>query len=67
MHETTHEHDAEAQIDPVCGMTVNPADRPDLHLEHEGRTYWFCGKGCLLEFRDAPGTFTAPGYQPQGM
>ena len=66
-----HDHGAAAgpgtQIDPVCGMTVDPLDRPDLHLELDGRTFWFCGKGCLLEFRDSPATYLDPNYTPQGM
>jgi YHS domain-containing protein len=36
-------------IDPVCGMTVATVDT-SLHLEHEGRTVWFCGSGCLRAF-----------------
>jgi Cu+-exporting ATPase len=67
MPETTHEHSDDQAIDPVCGMTVDPAARPDLHLDFDGRTYWFCGKGCMLEFRDAPSQYLAPGYEPQGM
>ena len=41
------------EIDPVCGMEVDTTTT-DLKLEHDGTTYWFCGKGCLLEFRDDP-------------
>jgi YHS domain-containing protein len=51
------------ELDPVCGMEVNTASS-QLSLEHEGRTYWFCGKGCLLEFRDDPDRFLAPDYEP---
>jgi YHS domain-containing protein len=51
------------ELDPVCGMEVNTASS-QLSLEHEGRTYWFCGKGCLLEFRDDPERFLAPDYEP---
>jgi Cu+-exporting ATPase len=58
---------AKIETDPVCGMDVDPEKNPNLHLEYEGRTYWFCGKGCLLEFRDDPQTYTDPSYQPQGM
>jgi YHS domain-containing protein len=36
----------------------------DLKLEHDGKTYWFCGKGCLLEFKDDPEKYLAPGYEP---
>ncbi|HET7703023.1 MAG TPA: YHS domain-containing protein [Candidatus Limnocylindrales bacterium] len=49
--------------DPVCGMDVDTSTS-DLKLEHDGRTYWFCGKGCLLEFRDDPERFLDPDYQP---
>jgi YHS domain-containing protein len=39
-------------------------DLTDLKLEHEGKTYWFCGKGCLLEFRDDPARYLDPDYKP---
>ena len=35
-----------------------------LSYEHDGTTYWFCGKGCLLEFKDDPERFLAPDYEP---
>ena len=52
--------------DPVCGMTVDPdeARAKGLTLTHDGTEYAFCGKGCLLEFRDDPGQFLDPAYQP---
>ena len=49
--------------DPVCGMDVDTT-ATDLKLEHEGTTYWFCGKGCLLEFRDDPARFLDPDDRP---
>lgn len=49
--------------DPVCGMEVD-TETSLLSLEHDGTTYWFCGKGCLLEFKDDPDTFLAEDYQP---
>jgi P-type Cu+ transporter len=52
-----------AETDPVCGMDVDPAVS-DLSVEHNGTTYWFCSKGCLLEFRDDPETYLAPDYVP---
>lgn len=58
---------AATEKDPVCGMDVDPDTNPNLHLEYDGKTYWFCGKGCLLEFRDDPRTYTDPKYQPKGM
>ena len=51
------------ETDPVCGMQVD-TETTDLKFEHDGTTYWFCGKGCLLEFRDDPETFLAEGYNP---
>jgi Cu+-exporting ATPase len=53
--------------DPVCGMIVDPAtaEAAGLVTEHEGTTYWFCGRGCLLDFRDDPARYLDPGYQPQ--
>ena len=52
--------------DPVCGMTVDPVEARSrgLTLMHEDREYAFCGKGCMLEFRDDPTTYLDPGYQP---
>ena len=52
--------------DPVCGMEVNPevASAQGLTSEHEGQTYYFCGKGCKLDFDEDPGKHFAPGYVP---
>ena len=52
--------------DPVCGMTVDAAQARanGLTLTHEGHDYVFCGKGCLLEFRDDPARYLDPAYQP---
>jgi YHS domain-containing protein len=53
-------------IDPVCGMTVDLADAQtaDLTTEHDGQTYAFCGRGCLLDFKDDPATYLDPAYTP---
>src|SRR5688572_22796689 len=50
-------------IDPVCGMEVDTTTS-QLSYEHDGTTYWFCGKGCLLEFQDDPDKYLDPGYTP---
>jgi YHS domain-containing protein len=56
----------ETVADPVCGMTVAmPAARAaGLVLVLADIEYGFCGRGCLLEFRDDSATYLAPGYVP---
>jgi Cu+-exporting ATPase len=51
------------QTDPVCGMQVDDTTAL-LYLEYEGTTYWFCGKGCLLEFKDDPEKYLAADHVP---
>ena len=51
------------EIDPVCGMEVEPTTSL-LSLDYEGKTYWFCGKGCLLDFQDDPPKYLDPDYTP---
>lgn len=52
--------------DPVCGMEVNPeiARAQGLSAEHEGETYYFCGRGCRLDFIEDPARILDPSYQP---
>jgi YHS domain-containing protein len=47
------------ETDPVCGMTVDSATS-ELSFDHDGKTYWFCSKGCLMEFQDDPESYLAP-------
>ena len=51
------------EIDPVCGMQVDTATSL-LSLEHDSTTYWFCGKGCLLDFKDDPDAFLVRAPEP---
>ena len=53
-------------VDPVCGMQVNPeiATAQGLSSEHDGQTYFFCGKGCKLDFDEDPARYFDPGYAP---
>ena len=46
-------------IDPVCGMTVEPASAAGSHI-HAGQTYHFCSKHCLARFAADPERFLAP-------
>lgn len=47
-------------------MTVDPvqAHEKGLTLFNEGTEYAFCGKGCLLEFRDEPRKCLDASYTP---
>jgi Cu+-exporting ATPase len=40
-------------IDPVCGMTVDPA-RAAGSVDLHGTTYYFCSKGCVAKFTADP-------------
>jgi len=40
-------------VDPVCGMTVEPATAAGS-AEHHGKTYYFCSKHCEHTFRAHP-------------
>jgi Cu+-exporting ATPase len=56
-----------AQIDPVCGMTVDP-DRAAGSFEYQGKTYYFCSTHCLHRFRENPESFLAKAApQPIGI
>jgi len=51
--------------DPVCGMEVEVETTPPaLTTEYKGTTYYFCGRGCLLDFKDDPERILAPDYTP---
>jgi Cu+-exporting ATPase len=39
--------------DPVCGMTVDP-DRAAAQSARDGKTFYFCSKGCAAKFAAAP-------------
>ncbi len=49
-------------VDPVCGMTVDPATAAG-HREHDGVTYWFCASGCRRRFDAEPARFLRPVHQ----
>ena len=53
---TDHSHHA---LDPVCGMTVDPAKTPH-HATHDGVDHHFCSARCRERFVADPGKFLAP-------
>jgi YHS domain-containing protein len=48
--------------DPVCGMEVDTST--ELKFEYEGVVYYFCGKGCMLDFKEDPKKYLDPAYEP---
>ena len=46
----------QTQIDPVCGMTVDPA-KAAATVEQDGARYFFCSQGCAAKFRAEPGKY----------
>ena len=56
-----------AQIDPVCGMTVDP-EHAAGSVEYQGKTYYFCSTHCVHKFRENPEAFlNGPAAQPIGI
>jgi len=45
-----------SSIDPVCGMTVNPATAAG-HADYQGKTYHFCSQHCVQAFKADPAKF----------
>ena len=50
-------------VDPVCGMTVDPA-RAAGSFEYGGTTHYFCSNGCLAKFSADPQRFLAGAREP---
>jgi Cu+-exporting ATPase len=48
------------EIDPVCGMTVDPKTAAGKS-EYQGKTYYFCSLGCKKDFDKEPHRFVKPG------
>src|SRR5687767_9453859 len=46
-------------IDPICGMTVDPATAAGRH-DYDGKTFWFCSQQCLDKFRADPARYAKP-------
>ncbi|HWR66526.1 MAG TPA: YHS domain-containing protein [Bellilinea sp.] len=41
------------EIDPVCGMSVDPKTAAGK-TEYQGKTYYFCSLGCKKSFESNP-------------
>jgi Cu+-exporting ATPase len=62
MQQTPAVTGAAAAIDPVCGMTVQPATAAGSY-EYQGKTYYFCATSCLAKFRAEPIHYLTPPEQ----
>ena len=51
------------EIDPVCGMEVE-TEGARYTSEYQGKTYYFCSRGCKLDFDEDPEKFLDPSYEP---
>src|SRR5437763_1504664 len=55
-----------AAVDPVCGMTVDPARTPH-HADYGGKTYHFCSAGCRDRFVREPARYLEQGAAARPM
>jgi len=46
-------------VDPVCGMTVNPAMPRGGTISHGGKVYYFCSSRCRQRFVEDPGRYSS--------
>ncbi len=53
-------------LDPVCGMTVDPATAPAT-VEHAGQRYYFCCPLCAQKFQGDPQRYLSPRPAPKQM
>ena len=57
-HDHHHHHagNTKGVLDPVCGMTVDPATSKH-RFDHQGTTYHFCSAGCRSKFAADPAKY----------
>lgn len=65
-HHHAHDHGPAATkvLDPVCGMSVDPATSKH-HLTHHGETFHFCSAGCRTKFAADPAKYLAKDKAPE--
>jgi len=52
--------------DPVCGMSVNPANAKHIY-QHNGKTYYFCCASCTEKFKADADRYLNPQPKPSGL
>lgn len=65
-HHHDHDHNTASTevLDPVCGMTVDPATSKH-RFEHHGETFHFCSAGCRTKFAADPAKYLAKDKAPE--
>ena len=58
MQEFHHKVGQAFEIDPICGMKVDPQN-PPFKIAHEGKTYYFCSRICKHLFEREPQKYVA--------
>src|ERR1700687_6056368 len=53
-------------LDPVCGMTFDPQHAAGSSV-YQGKTYYFCSKGCVAKFEANPEKYLHPAAKPEPM
>ena len=53
-------------LDPVCGMTLDPEHAAGSSV-YQGKTYYFCSKGCVAKFEANPEKYLHPAASPEPM
>jgi Cu+-exporting ATPase len=73
-HDHSHAHDhrhgphghapaAGGAVDPVCGMSVDPATAKHV-ADHDGAAVYFCSAGCRTKFLADPDKYLKPAARP---
>ena len=56
-----HSETTDTFVDPICGMTVDPATAAGSHT-HNGKNYYFCSSGCMQKFIAQTQSVPASGF-----
>src|SRR5262245_30156190 len=62
-HTGSHDRSPAGTIDPVCGMSVDPATAR-AKAESAGQTYYFCSPGCARKFEADPQRYLGTKQEP---
>jgi Cu+-exporting ATPase len=42
-------------------------ERAQFTAEHDGQRFYFCSRGCMLDFQEDPEQYLDPDWKPEGM